>query len=97
MAFISGASVGIGLVMAERLLVTTASPVVAAGRSVAAYTLYPEMVETAFSAPYQKNNPYAVMRKPDEVAERMLEMVEGCGPEDSGRFVNIWSGEDILW
>ena len=25
------------------------------------------MVETAFSAPYQKNNPYAVMRNPGEV------------------------------
>ena len=36
MAFISGASRGIGLALVERLLVTTASSVVASGRSVAA-------------------------------------------------------------
>ena len=124
-----------------------------------AYTLYPEMVETEFSSPYQRNNPCehsrthiplvrfapllaaaapphlargrpliclacspvssarlsisalmpaasadivmpradAVLRTPDEVAERMLELVGGYGAEDSGRFINIWSGDDIAW
>ena len=39
----------------------------------------------------------AVLRTPDEVAERMLELVGGYGAEDSGRFINIWSGDDIPW
>ena len=38
-----------------------------------------------------------------QVAERMLELVDGYGrgeggwAADSGRFVNIWSGDDIPW
>ena len=62
-----------------------------------AFSLYPEMVETEFSAPYQRNNPYDTLRTPEETAERMLELVSGYTAADSGRFVNIWSEEDIPW
>mmetsp|Transcript_82604 Transcript_82604/g.237450 ORF Transcript_82604/g.237450 Transcript_82604/m.237450 type:complete len:249 (-) Transcript_82604:178-924(-) len=65
--------------------------------NVLAYTLYPEMVETAFSKPYQKGNPYPELRTAEETAERMMELIDGYGPADTGRFVNIWSRKDIPW
>lgn len=64
---------------------------------VLAFTLYPQMVDTAFAKPYLKGNPYPELRAPEETAERMLDLVDGFGVEDTGRFVNIWSGEDIPW
>merc|ERR1711918_31175 len=68
-----------------------------ARNGILATTLYPEMVDTEFSVPYQKNNPYPTLRTPEETAARMMELVGALGPEDTGRFVNIWSGEDIPW
>eukprot|EP00434_Breviolum_minutum_P010891 symbB.v1.2.009603.t1/scaffold613.1/size180894/11 len=64
---------------------------------VTAFTLYPQMVETALSKPYVKGNPYPELRSPEETAERMLELITSFGIDDSGRFVNIWSREDIPW
>eukprot|EP00929_Paragymnodinium_shiwhaense_P030426 TRINITY_DN17247_c0_g1_i1.p2 TRINITY_DN17247_c0_g1~~TRINITY_DN17247_c0_g1_i1.p2 ORF type:complete len:283 (+),score=60.57 TRINITY_DN17247_c0_g1_i1:93-851(+) len=60
-------------------------------------TLYPEMVGTELSKPYQKGNPYPTLRSPEEVAERMMELIDNANPEDTGRFINIWSREDIPW
>ena len=57
--------------------------------------MYPEMVDTAFAAPYVKNNPYDVLRSPDEAAQRMLDLIVGLDGSRSGSFVNIWSNEDI--
>jgi len=65
--------------------------------NILAYTLYPEMVDTAFAKPYLKGNPYPQLRSADETAERMMELVEDFTQEDTGRFVNIWSKEDIPW
>lgn len=65
--------------------------------NVMAVTLYPEMVETVFSKPYVKGNPYPQLRTPEETAAKMLDLIEAFGPDDSGRFVNIWSEEDIPW
>ena len=65
--------------------------------SVLTATLYPEMVDTAFAQPYIKGNPYPQLRTPDETAARMLELIEELEPASSGRFVNIWSKEDIPW
>ncbi|KAJ1450609.1 hypothetical protein M885DRAFT_531918 [Pelagophyceae sp. CCMP2097] len=62
---------------------------------VLAYSLYPEMVDTEFAKPYVKGNPYPTLRTPNEVAERMLDLTGSLGATDSGRFINIWSKEDI--
>jgi len=64
---------------------------------VSAFTLYPQMVETALSKPYVKGNPYPELRSPEETADRMLELITSFGISDTGRFVNIWSREDIPW
>jgi len=55
------------------------------------------MVETALSKPYVKGNPYPELRSPEETADRMLELITSFGISDTGRFVNIWSREDIPW
>jgi NAD(P)-dependent dehydrogenase (short-subunit alcohol dehydrogenase family) len=65
--------------------------------NVMALTLYPQMVDTVFAKPYLKGNPYPELRTPDEVAVRMMEFIEGHSMADSGRFLNIWSKEDIPW
>lgn len=57
--------------------------------------LYPEMVETDFSTPYQKNNPYDVLRTPEETAERMLDVIDKLEAKPVGQFINIWSEEQI--
>lgn len=66
-------------------------------KGIACATLYPQMVDTDFSVPYQKGNPYDKLYKPDEVAERMLPIIEGLKIEPLGQFINIWSGEQIPW
>ena len=63
--------------------------------NVLAYSLYPQMVDTAFAQPYLKGNPYPELRTPHETAERLLQLADELGPADSGRFINIWSREDI--
>lgn len=64
---------------------------------IAAATLYPRMVETDFSVPYRKGNPYGVLRTPDEVAEQMIPMIEDLQIEPLGQFLDIWTGEQIPW
>merc|ERR1719408_179583 len=46
--------------------------------------LYPEMVDTEFSKPYQRNNPYPQLRTPEETAERMLELILALEKSGSG-------------
>merc|ERR1711904_262542 len=65
------------------------------GHNILAACMYPEMVETELSSPYVKGNPYATLRTPDETAVRMLELVDQMTPEQSGAFVNLWTGEAI--
>ncbi|CAK8989194.1 unnamed protein product [Durusdinium trenchii] len=68
-----------------------------ARHNVTAFSLYPQMVDTTLSKPYVKGNPYPELRSPEETAERMLELIHSFGMNDSGRFVNIWSRQDIAW
>eukprot|EP00930_Biecheleria_cincta_P105276 TRINITY_DN97912_c0_g1_i1.p1 TRINITY_DN97912_c0_g1~~TRINITY_DN97912_c0_g1_i1.p1 ORF type:complete len:245 (-),score=47.44 TRINITY_DN97912_c0_g1_i1:184-918(-) len=65
--------------------------------NVTAFTLYPEMVGTALAKPYLKGNPYPQLRSPEETAAKMLDLIDRLGPADSGRFVNVWSEQDIPW
>jgi len=64
---------------------------------IAVASLYPQMVETDFSVPYRKGNPYGKLHTPDEVAERMLPIIEGLQIEPLGQFLDIWTGEQIPW
>lgn len=65
--------------------------------NVVVLTLYPEMVDTTFAKPYLKGNPYPQLRTPEETATKMLDLIEKYSTADTGRFVNIWSEEDIPW
>lgn len=59
--------------------------------------LYPRMVDTDLSKIYQRANPYGVLRTPEETADRMLEVVDSLQMQPLGRFVDIWTDEDIPW
>ena len=58
--------------------------------------LHPGTTDTALSVPFQGNVPDDKLFSPDFVAERLLKIVQGSSPEDSGRFV-AWDGSDIPW
>jgi NAD(P)-dependent dehydrogenase (short-subunit alcohol dehydrogenase family) len=64
---------------------------------IAVACLYPRMVETDFSIPYRKGNPYGVLRTADEVAEQMIPIIEKLEIEPLGQFLDIWTGEQIPW
>lgn len=66
-------------------------------KGISVATLYPQMVETDFSVPYRKGNPYSKLHTPDEVAERMLPIINELQMEPLGQFIDIWSGEQIPW
>jgi len=55
------------------------------------------MVETDLSKPYQKANPYGVLRSPDEAAAKMLGMLAQVELKPAGRFIDIWDEKDIPW
>jgi NAD(P)-dependent dehydrogenase (short-subunit alcohol dehydrogenase family) len=59
--------------------------------------LYPRMVETDLSQPYQRANPYGVLRTPDEAADKMLAMLAQVELKPVGRFIDIWDEKDIPW
>jgi len=62
---------------------------------IAVASLYPRMVETDFSVPYRKGNPYGVLHTPEEVAKRMLPIIDGLQVMPLGQFIDIWTGEQI--
>ena len=55
------------------------------------------MVDTEFAKPYLKGNPYPQLRTPEETAERMVQLIDELEATDTGRFINIWSRQDIPW
>eukprot|EP00746_Dinoflagellata_sp_MGD_P010810 gnl/MRDRNA2_/MRDRNA2_122460_c0_seq1.p1 gnl/MRDRNA2_/MRDRNA2_122460_c0~~gnl/MRDRNA2_/MRDRNA2_122460_c0_seq1.p1 ORF type:complete len:240 (+),score=45.84 gnl/MRDRNA2_/MRDRNA2_122460_c0_seq1:58-777(+) len=59
--------------------------------------LYPRMVDTDLSKTYQKSNPYGVLRTPEETADKMLETIDSLKMQPLGRFIDIWTEEDIPW
>lgn len=58
--------------------------------------LHPGTVDTALSAPFQRNVPAGKLFTPDFAAERLLALIDGAGEADSGRFL-AWDGKDIPW
>lgn len=58
--------------------------------------LHPGTVDTALSAPFQKNVPPAKLFEPARAARQLLAIIAGATPADSGRFI-AWDGQDIPW
>lgn len=58
--------------------------------------LHPGTVDTPLSAPFQANVPAGKLFSIDRAASHMLEIIAGCKPADTGRFI-AWDGSDIPW
>jgi NAD(P)-dependent dehydrogenase (short-subunit alcohol dehydrogenase family) len=58
--------------------------------------LHPGTVDTALSSPFQAGVPDKQLFTADHSAARLLEVVDGLGPEDSGGFF-AWDGSPIPW
>lgn len=56
--------------------------------------LHPGTVDTALSAPFQKNVPAGKLFSARFAASRLLELIDGLGPEHSGQCFG-WDGEPI--
>lgn len=58
--------------------------------------LHPGTVDTALSRPFQTGVPERQLFSADHSAARLLEVVDGLKPEDSGGFF-AWDGSPIMW
>lgn len=58
--------------------------------------LHPGTVATALSAPFQGGVPQAKLFTPDFAAERLLAVLDGLTPADSGGFF-AWDGASVPW
>ncbi|MEM9301307.1 MAG: SDR family NAD(P)-dependent oxidoreductase [Pseudomonadota bacterium] len=58
--------------------------------------LHPGTVDTSLSAPFQGNVPEGKLFSPEQSAGYLLQVLEGVGPEESGR-IFAWDGQPIEW
>ncbi|MBE9153484.1 MULTISPECIES: SDR family NAD(P)-dependent oxidoreductase [unclassified Cyanobium] len=58
--------------------------------------LHPGTTATALSGPFQANVPPERLFSPERAAGHLLDVLEGLGPEQSGRFW-AWDGAPIPW
>lgn len=58
--------------------------------------LHPGTTATALSGPFQANVPPGRLFSPERAAGHLLDVLEGLGPEQSGRFW-AWDGAPIPW
>jgi NAD(P)-dependent dehydrogenase (short-subunit alcohol dehydrogenase family) len=65
-------------------------------KNVVCVALHPGTVDTDLSAPFQRNVPEHKLFSPQRAARQLLGIVDGLGPQDSGRFI-AWDGQDIPW
>lgn len=56
--------------------------------------LHPGTVDTALSEPFQSGLPDGQLTTPAEAAANLLDVIDGLGPEDSGKLFD-WKGEEI--
>ena len=56
--------------------------------------LHPGTVDTALSEPFQGNVPDGKLFTPADAAEKLLSVIDGLGPDDSGR-VFAWDGQQV--
>jgi NAD(P)-dependent dehydrogenase (short-subunit alcohol dehydrogenase family) len=65
-------------------------------RNVIVLALHPGTTDTGLSAPFQANVPEGKLFSSAFVAERLLEVIEQTGPDDSGSF-RAWDDSEIPW
>lgn len=58
--------------------------------------LHPGTVDTPLSAPFKVRVPAGKLFSPEYAAERLLTVIAGAGPADSGRFI-AYDGSEIPW
>lgn len=63
-------------------------------RTVVCLSLHPGTVSTDLTVPYRKNIPAEKLFSPEKSVRHMLEIIDGAGREDSGRFI-AWDGKNI--
>lgn len=56
--------------------------------------LHPGTVDSPLSAPFQRNVPEGKLFTPDYSARRLLSVIDGLGPEHSGRVFD-WAGAEV--
>jgi len=56
--------------------------------------LHPGTVDSALSAPFQKNLPEGQLTEPEEAAGKLLGVLAGLGPEDSGKVFD-YAGREV--
>jgi len=61
-----------------------------------ALALHPGTVDTDLSAPFQGPSQAGQPFPPDLAARQLLDVIEGAGPEATGRFF-AWDGAEIAW
>jgi NAD(P)-dependent dehydrogenase (short-subunit alcohol dehydrogenase family) len=62
----------------------------------AVVALHPGTTDTALTRPFQRNIDPQRLYTPEQTAERLLSVIDGLKPADSGRFFN-WDGSEIPW
>ena len=58
--------------------------------------LHPGTTDTALTRPFQRNIEPDRLYTPETTATRILDVIDGLGQADSGRFLN-WDGTEIPW
>lgn len=58
--------------------------------------LHPGTTDTGLSRPFQSRVPAGRLFSPDDAAARLLAVIDGLGPEDSGGFF-AWDGQPVPW
>lgn len=58
--------------------------------------IHPGTTDTALSKPFQRNVDPDKLYSPEQTASRILSVLQGLGPDQTGRFYN-WDGNEIPW
>lgn len=57
--------------------------------------LHPGTVDSRLSGPFQRNVPYGKLFTPSYAAQRLLSVIDGLEPSDTGKVFD-WAGEEVL-
>lgn len=77
---------------ANQIVRTAAIEIGRKHREAAVVALHPGTVATSFTENYPGHRKVA----PSEAAENLLQVIDGIGPEQSGRFFD-WAGKEVPW
>lgn len=81
---------------ANQIVRTTAVELAARRRDAVCVALHPGTVDTPLSAPFQRGVPAERLFTAGFAAERLLTVIDGLGPADSGGFF-AWDGQPIAF